>query len=324
MPDAEGARLLLRRDLRAHRVQLDQGEPLADRGAPSVLRMLRRDRVGRAVRALPATAVRGLRRARERRGRAHRALASRVVPGLPRGAARLPHGAVAPCGAGAARGDPPSAGALVEPVVPFLRLAVAGRGRACRRARRQAAAGRRDGQCPEGGRRRGVDRRAGRWRSGRARPRPRPARARAPGAHRTAGAGGRAAGAGARAGAAHSAHRRPSFSFPSWSRRASRPWRRPPRTSSAPSAPRNRRPQAAPAVVQRESFGAPATPRRRPVRARRRAGSSGREAGRADRGMRSPAHARSPLRPTPASTRCAHAAASRAQPRTRSSRWPIR
>ena len=56
----------------AHRIQLDQGEPLADRGTPAVLRVLRRDRVGRTLRALPAAAVRGLRRPRERRRRSAR------------------------------------------------------------------------------------------------------------------------------------------------------------------------------------------------------------------------------------------------------------
>ena len=47
VPDPEGARLLLRRDLAPHRVQLDQGQPLAHRGAAALLRALRRDRVGR-------------------------------------------------------------------------------------------------------------------------------------------------------------------------------------------------------------------------------------------------------------------------------------
>ena len=62
VPGAEGARLLLRRDLRAHRIQLDQGEPVADRGAPAVLRVLRRDLDRRSLRALSAAAVGGLRR----------------------------------------------------------------------------------------------------------------------------------------------------------------------------------------------------------------------------------------------------------------------
>ena len=46
MHAAEGARLLLRRDRRPHRLQLDQGEPLADGGPAPVPRAVRRARLG--------------------------------------------------------------------------------------------------------------------------------------------------------------------------------------------------------------------------------------------------------------------------------------
>ena len=119
----------------AHRLQLDQGEPLADRGPAPLPRALRRDRVGRALRRfqpLLSAACDGEASA-ERAARLHARTCVRAR--LPRGAARLPLGAGA-AGRAAAAG-------VVLPVLEqagwwsrLARLARVGRRRARRRARR--------------------------------------------------------------------------------------------------------------------------------------------------------------------------------------------
>ena len=85
---AQGARALLRADLRGDRVDLHEGQPLPGRGAQELPGALRGDRVRAGVRAPGARAV-GLRRRRGRRGADRRAArAPAPVPGLPGRGAR--------------------------------------------------------------------------------------------------------------------------------------------------------------------------------------------------------------------------------------------
>ena len=157
VPAAEGARVLLRRDLGTHRLQLDQGEPLPDRGRRRFFERFGEIASGDACEPLPAAAVRRLRRSRERRGRrtlrAHLAACSGCRAALRgfRVCARATWRSCCPrrwcsrcwsgrvCGRGSATGSRHGGGERAA-------------------ASAQAPAERGDGQRAEGGRRRGVDR----------------------------------------------------------------------------------------------------------------------------------------------------------------------
>ena len=87
---AQGRGLLLPRDLRDHRMDVHQGEPLPDRGAARLRRAGAGHPGRRRVRPPGAGAVRAGGRRGERAGPGRAAAAPEDVPGLPRAAARVP------------------------------------------------------------------------------------------------------------------------------------------------------------------------------------------------------------------------------------------
>ena len=299
VPGAEGARLLLRRDLAAHRIQLDQGQPVADGRAPAVLRVLRRDLLGRPLRALPAAPVRSLRRTGGRRGGAHRSRSPVVLPGVPGGAARLPLG-------------PARLAELVPPavVLPLLErssmwsrfsdwVSLAAASVRARSARSSSRAPR--WSAPR--RRRRSWRRPRRWPAEESAVQEQvrgAARARAAGARRAAGAAGRVAGA--RAGDGSDGHRRAGPDAPT------RAPAEQPREQAA--AQKRRRPSSAPSAPGAAAAAAPrwcsarASVRPAPARRRHRPGA---RSGCGERGVRAMRLAR-PWRQCSPALRCAVAA----------------